>query len=61
MPVVCNNYINGVWVKSASGRTYENRNPANPDELVSVHQKSNGEDVDYLDDWYHEYYLKAAA
>ena len=46
MPVVCKNYINGVWVKSASGRTYENRNPANPDELVSVHQKSNVEDVD---------------
>ncbi|MBN1593398.1 MAG: aldehyde dehydrogenase family protein [Candidatus Coatesbacteria bacterium] len=46
MPVECKNYINGQWVDSVSGRTYENRNPANPDDLIATHQKSNAEDVD---------------
>ncbi|HUT04512.1 MAG TPA: aldehyde dehydrogenase family protein [bacterium] len=46
MTVECKNYINGEWTDSASGRTYENRNPANPDELIAIHQKSNADDVD---------------
>lgn len=46
MPLECRNYIDGQWVQSVSGRTYENRNPANPDELIAIHQKSNAEDVD---------------
>lgn len=39
------NYIAGEWVKSKSGRTFENRNPANIDEVVGIFQKSNADDV----------------
>ncbi len=39
------NYINGEWVASRSGQTFENRNPANTDDLVGVFQKSNVDDV----------------
>src|SRR5215831_3233232 len=40
------NYINGEWVDSASGKTFENRNPANIDDLIGVFQDSNAADVD---------------
>ncbi|MBD3169455.1 MAG: aldehyde dehydrogenase family protein [candidate division Zixibacteria bacterium] len=43
---VYKNYINGEWVESSSGQTYENRNPANTDDLIGVFQKSNEKDVD---------------
>jgi alpha-ketoglutaric semialdehyde dehydrogenase len=36
------NYINGEWV---SGDTFENRNPANTDELVGLHVKGSAADV----------------
>ncbi len=39
------NFINGEWVESASGETFENRNPANSDELVGVFQKSTADDA----------------
>jgi len=39
------NFINGKWVESKSGATFENRNPANTDELVGVFQKSTPDDV----------------
>jgi len=39
------NFINGEWIESVSGQTFENRNPANTDELVGVFQKSTAEDV----------------
>ncbi|HUV31278.1 MAG TPA: aldehyde dehydrogenase family protein [Acidobacteriota bacterium] len=42
---VYKNFINGEWVESKSGETFENRNPANTDELVGVFQKSTPEDV----------------
>ena len=41
-----NNYIDGRWVPSASGETFENRNPANTEDLIGVFQKSTGRDVD---------------
>ncbi len=44
-PKVFKNFINGQWVESKSGETYENRNPANKDEVVGVFQKSNADDV----------------
>ncbi len=44
-PKVYQNYINGKWVDSLSGRTYENRNPADTNEVVGIFQKSNEEDV----------------
>jgi len=40
------NLINGKRVDAKSGRTFENRNPANWDELIGVFPKSGKEDVD---------------
>lgn len=45
-PRVFKNFINGEWVESRSGKAYENRNPANTDELVGMFVASNQEDVD---------------
>ncbi len=42
---VYKNFINGEWVASRSGQTFENRNPADTSEVVGVFQKSNAEDV----------------
>jgi aldehyde dehydrogenase (NAD+) len=41
-----NNFINGRWTPSDSGQTFENRNPANTDDLIGLFQKSTGQDVD---------------
>ena len=40
------NYIDGRWTPSGSGQLFENRNPANTDDLIGVFQKSTREDVD---------------
>jgi aldehyde dehydrogenase (NAD+) len=40
------NYIGGSWVASQSGQTFENRNPANTDDLIGVFQQSNAADAD---------------
>ena len=45
-PRVFKNYINGEWVSSASGHTFDNVNPADRRELVGIFQKSNQQDVD---------------
>jgi alpha-ketoglutaric semialdehyde dehydrogenase len=45
-PRVYKNFINGEWVDSRSGLAYENRNPANSDELVGMFVASSREDVD---------------
>src|SRR6185436_11769191 len=39
------NYIDGQWVKSKSGRVFENRNPANQDDLIGTFQESNADDL----------------
>jgi len=39
------NFINGEWVKSRNGEKFENRNPANTDEVVGIFQKSSEDDV----------------
>ena len=39
------NYINGQWVKSKSGKAFENRNPANHDDLIGLFQDSSADDV----------------
>jgi acyl-CoA reductase-like NAD-dependent aldehyde dehydrogenase len=44
-PRVFKNFINGEWVDSRSGKAYENRNPANSDELVGMFVSSTSEDV----------------
>ncbi|HEX6158851.1 MAG TPA: aldehyde dehydrogenase family protein, partial [Thermoanaerobaculia bacterium] len=40
------NYVNGEWVSSRSGQLFENRNPADHDDLIGTFQDSNAEDVD---------------
>ncbi len=40
------NFIGGEWVPAASRATFENRNPADADELVGVFPKSGREDVE---------------
>jgi aldehyde dehydrogenase (NAD+) len=42
MPQLFPNYINGQWVE---GPTFENRNPANVNEVVGLHVKGTAEDV----------------
>src|SRR5260370_1900971 len=44
-PRLFKNFINGEWVESRSGKAYENRNPANTDELVGMFVSSTDEDV----------------
>ncbi len=43
---VFKNFINGEWVESTSGRTFENVNPANRHELIGIFQKSGAQDVE---------------
>ncbi len=45
-PRIYKNFINGEWLDSRSGKAYENRNPANTDELVGMFVSSAEEDVD---------------
>ncbi|MGH7488606.1 MAG: aldehyde dehydrogenase family protein, partial [bacterium] len=40
------NFIDGAWRPSVSGDLFENRNPANTDDLIGVFQKSTRGDVD---------------
>jgi aldehyde dehydrogenase (NAD+) len=40
------NFIGGEWVPAASGKTFENRNPADRDDLVGVFADSGPEDVE---------------
>ena len=40
------NFINGKWIDARSGNTYENRNPANWEELIGLFPKSGKADVD---------------
>src|SRR5712692_364442 len=44
-PRMFKNFINGEWVESRSGKAYENRNPANTDELIGIFVSSTDEDV----------------
>jgi alpha-ketoglutaric semialdehyde dehydrogenase len=40
------NFIDGAWVPSVSGDLFENRNPADSDDLIGVFQKSTPADVE---------------
>ena len=44
MPDLFKNYINGEWVSGS--KTFENRNPANTDELVGNFAKGTAQDID---------------
>jgi acyl-CoA reductase-like NAD-dependent aldehyde dehydrogenase len=39
------NYINGAWVPSSSKKTFEDRNPANREDLIGTFQESDENDV----------------
>ena len=39
------NYINGEWVISSTGQTFENRNPADREDLIGTFQESNADDL----------------
>jgi aldehyde dehydrogenase (NAD+) len=41
-----NNFIDGHWVPSSSGRVFENRNPADRDELIGLFQESTVNDAE---------------
>ncbi len=43
---VMKNYIDGEWVESSTGETFENRNPADTRDVVGIFQKSAKADVD---------------
>jgi len=43
---VYKNFIDGEWVESATGETFENRNPADTRDVVGIFQKSGKSDVD---------------
>jgi aldehyde dehydrogenase (NAD+) len=45
-PKVYKNFIDGEWVESSTGETFENRNPADTREVVGIFQKSAKPDVD---------------
>ncbi|POA76256.1 aldehyde dehydrogenase, partial [Pseudomonas sp. FW305-E2] len=40
------NFIHGEWVAPKSGKTLENRNPANTDEVIGAFPLSTQDDVD---------------
>jgi aldehyde dehydrogenase (NAD+) len=46
MPETYRNFIGGEWVPAASGGTFENRNPADTDELIGHFADSGPEDVE---------------
>src|SRR6266446_7221498 len=46
MPESFGNYIAGAWEPAASGKTFENRNPADTSELVGVFADSGPEDAE---------------
>src|SRR6476469_7164143 len=45
-PKVYKNFIDGEWVESSTGETFENRNPADIRDVVGIFQKSAKADVD---------------
>src|SRR5687767_10413057 len=39
------NYVDGQWVKSSTGKTFDNLNPANQDDVIGTFQDSNADDL----------------
>jgi len=40
------NFVDGEWIRSKTGGTFENRNPADNDELIGLFQKSDENDIE---------------
>jgi alpha-ketoglutaric semialdehyde dehydrogenase len=45
VPKIHKNFINGEWVEARAGRSFENRNPANREELIGIFPSSTQDDV----------------
>ncbi len=45
-PKVYKNFIGGVWLDAADGGTFENRNPADRDDVVGLFPKSGAQDIE---------------
>src|SRR5205809_8090721 len=45
-PKIYRNFIDGEWVESETGQTFENRNPADTRDVVGIFQKSGKADVE---------------
>ncbi|HJT70256.1 MAG TPA: aldehyde dehydrogenase family protein [Terriglobales bacterium] len=45
-PNIYRNFIDGEWVESSTGETFENRNPADTRDVVGIFQKSGKADAD---------------
>ena len=45
IPQIYNNFISGEWVVSRSNQAFENRNPANIQEVIGIFQQSDADDV----------------
>ena len=43
---VFKNFIDGEWVESSTGETFEDRNPADTRDVVGIFQQSNKADVE---------------
>jgi len=52
------NFINGEWVSSASGKSFENRNPADTSEIIGYFQDSDAADVEQAVEAAREAYRK---
>ncbi len=46
MPVEFKNYIDGQWCNATNGKRFENRNPANWEEILGTFPDSDSEDID---------------
>src|SRR5437660_9366171 len=55
---VFKNFIDGEWVESSTGETFEDRNPADTRDVVGIFQKSNKADVDAAVDAAKQAFLK---
>src|SRR5207245_675930 len=55
---VFKNFIDGEWVEPRDGKAYENRNPANTDELIGMFVSSTEEEVNQAVDAAKEAYKK---
>src|SRR2546428_6679842 len=45
-PKIYRNFIDGEWVESSTGETFEDRNPADTRDVVGIFQKSGKAEVD---------------
>ena len=57
-PNIYHNFIDGEWVESSTGQTFENRNPADGRDVIGIFQRSGKADVDAAVDAARHAFLK---